>query len=200
MKIHDMPQRSDDWFQVKLGKFSATDFATVANGKSQTKRNLELKKAAEIITGHYDAKTYRNFHMDRGVEFEDEARMAFELETGLSVDEVGFVEMDEFTGVSPDGLIGDHAGIEIKCKDTHTHLSCLLSGDNAYKWQIQGSLYVTGRNVWYFASYSPFFDINDRLYIKEHKPDMECFETLESGLSDSISNVQALIDNFKNRR
>jgi exodeoxyribonuclease (lambda-induced) len=199
MKIHEMEQRSDEWFSVRLGKFTGTDFATVANGKKPTKKTLELKKAAEIITKTYAESTFKNFHMERGVELEEEARMAFELEIGVDVREVGFVEMNEFIGISPDGLIGDYAGLELKCKDAHTHLKCLLEGDKAYKWQIQGALFVTGRNVWYFASYNPSYALKDRLYVKVHKPDKECFEMLEKGLSESVANVQGLIEKYKGR-
>lgn len=199
MKVHKMMQRSDEWFDIRRGKFTGSDFPTVANGKKATKKTLELKKAAEIITGTYAESTYRNFHMERGVELEDDARLAFELEIGAGIDEVGFIEMNKYTGVSPDGLIGDYAGVELKCKDAHTHLKCLLEGDRAYKWQIQGSLFVTGRNIWYFASYNPTFSIHDRLYIKEHEPDMKCFEMLENGLSESIANVEILINEFKNK-
>jgi hypothetical protein len=199
MILHtDIIQRSEEWFKIKLGKFSATDFQTVANGKKPTIENLIYKKAAEIITGHYQENDFTNRHIERGVELEEEARVAFEMETGLSVLEVGFIELNEFVGVSPDGIIGDNAGLELKCKDDHTHLKCLLNGDNSYKWQIQGSLYVSGRESWFFASYNQFFPSNKRIYIKEHKPDKECFDKLESGLDFCITRLKETLKAYGN--
>ena len=64
MNLHYMEQRSDEWFKIKLGKFSATDFNTIANGKPATIETLCYKKAAELITGvraDSDNK-YSNFH------------------------------------------------------------------------------------------------------------------------------------------
>jgi len=198
MIIHeDLVQLSDEWFDLKKGKFSGTDFTTVANGKPATRKTLCYKKAAEIITGEYAESTFRNFNMDRGIEMEEEARMAFDLEVGVETREVGFIELSQYAGVSPDGLIGDYAGLELKCKDAHTHLECLLKGDNKYKWQIQGALFVSGRSIWYFASYNPSFPVGQKLYIKEHLPDPEAFEMLAKGLDESVANVQIILEQYK---
>lgn len=194
MIIHEMEQRSDEWFKIRMGKFTGTDFATVANGKKATKETLVYKKASEIVTGHRQENGYTNYNMERGVELEDEARFAFELETGLTVRQVGFLELDKFTGVSPDGLIGDNAGIEIKCKEDHTHLKCLLNGDNTYKWQIQGALYVSGREKWFFVSYNANFSTDKRLYIKEYYPDEKCFDMLRVGLIEMTTEVQNVLN------
>jgi len=192
--IHEnIIQRSDEWFQIRLGKFTGTDFATVANGRKDTRKKLIYKKAAEIMTGKPCERDFNNFQMDRGRELEDEARMAFELETGLEVREVGFIELDQYTGVSPDGLIGEKSGIEIKCKDTHTHIECLTEGDNSYKWQIQGGLYVSGRKSWFFVSYNKDFSMNKRLYIKEHTPDEKSFEMLRDGLAEMTTELKKVL-------
>jgi len=121
----------------------------------------------------------------------------FELETGLKVQEVGFVELNEYCGVSPDGLIiGKKQGVEFKCKDYHTHLKFLLEGDNSYKWQLQGSLYVTKYDLWYFGSYNPNFPIDDRLKMVEIYPDKKSFEMLEEGLDRCIDRVKDILDQY----
>lgn len=197
--IHYMPQRSPEWFEIRKGKFTGTSFTTVANGQKATRETICLKKASEIITGKYSEKDFKSASMQRGVELEPDAIFYFELETGLKIDQVGFCEFNKYAGVSPDGLIGDYAGCEVKCPDDHTHLSYLLYGCNKYKWQIQSSLFVTDREVWYFVSYNANFPPNQRLFIKEHKPDPDSFGKIEAGLKASIDTIESILNEHNQR-
>jgi hypothetical protein len=78
-------------------------------------------------------------------------------------------------GASPDGLVGDEGGIEIKCPLPHTHVSYLRAGDVPSKYipQIQGCLWITGREWWDFMSYHPAMEdlivrvYRDEAYIKK---------------------------------
>ena len=58
-------------------------------------------------------------------------------------------------GCSPDGLIGDDGGIEIKCPTGGVHVKTLLGQKvpTEHLPQIQGSMLVTGRSWWDFMSY-----------------------------------------------
>ena len=190
MIIHDVVQGSEEWKILRSGKFTATDFATVANGRKSTIENLIYKKAAEIITGVKAESGYYSASMERGNRLEAEAREEFEFATGLHVETVGFVEMSEYIGCSPDGLIGDHAGVEIKCKDDHTHLKCLLHGDTSYKWQLYGNMFVTGRREWYFCAYNPNFPVETQLYIKKWEWNQDLITQLENGLVYVVNRVK----------
>jgi hypothetical protein len=72
---------------------------------------------------------------------------------------VGFVTNDDGTvGCSPDALVGDDAGIEVKCPALQTHIkymrqNSLFSGE--YATQVQGSMWVCDRPRWYLLSYNP---------------------------------------------
>jgi hypothetical protein len=193
-----MEQRSDAWFTARLGHFTATDFATIANGKKQTIENLCWKKAAEIITGYRKEDNFKNASMQRGVQLENEARGLFSFDTGLQVKTVGFVEMDEFVGCSPDGLTED-SGVEIKCKDDHTHLQTLLNGDNSYRWQIQGSMHVCERSSWYFVCYNPHFPIEQQLYIEKWKRDKDMISQLEDGLNHAVQRVKEILNDYETK-
>jgi len=196
MIIHEMEQGSEAWFAVKSGKFSATDFQTIANGKPATIETLIYKKAAQIITGHRE-ETYSNANMDRGLELENEAREAFIFEKGLDVRQVGFVQCAEHVGCSPDGLIGDDSGLEIKCPEDHTHAKYLIHGCNSYHWQLQGSLFVTGRKSWYFCSYNPNFPVGKQLYTKQWFPDPVAFAKIETGLDYAVSELKRILEKLK---
>ena len=58
---------------------------------------------------------------------------------------------------SPDGLIGDDAGFEVKNPMSKTHVKYLLDGKlpTEYFCQVQFSLYVTERETWWFMSHYP---------------------------------------------
>jgi hypothetical protein len=194
MIIHYCEQGSQEWQDLRLGRFTATDFATLANGKKATIDNLILKKAAEIVTGKKAYSDFYNKHMERGNELEAEAREAFELERLVSVEQVGFIEVNEFIGCSPDGLVGDYSGIEIKCKDNHTHLKTLLKGDNSYKWQIVGNMWCTGRKEWEFYCYNPNFtkQYSETWYLNDDDKSQ-----LEQGLDYAVEKLKGLLDEIR---
>ena len=115
MKIHNFKQGTDEWLGVRLGKFTAST-ATAIAAKGAGLNTLVFEKVAEALTGK-PKPSFTNPDIERGNELEEMARNSYELETGKKVVEVGFCELDENTGASPDGLSGDKGLIEIKCKN-----------------------------------------------------------------------------------
>lgn len=165
MKIIDAEQRSPDWFAAKAGVPSASGFHNILTptGKPTTGAkavNYRNTLLAEWLVGG-EIESYTNQWMQRGVEMEAEARESFEFITDMTVDEVGFCKSEApVCGCSPDGLIGGGEGLEIKCPAPYTHVQYLLDGrvPNEYIPQIQGSMLVTGRDLWWFMSYHPGMD------------------------------------------
>jgi hypothetical protein len=114
-----------------------------------------MKKVAEAWTGG-PLPSLNVWDMDQGHILEEYARPAFTLETGLEVEEVGFITDDAGRiGCSPDGVIYSTIGLEIKCPHIETQIRYLLDGvlPADYVLQVQGSLYVTGFKKWIFYSY-----------------------------------------------
>ena len=80
-------------------------------------------------------------------------------------DDQEFIKASPTVGATPDGLIAEDEGLEVKCPDSKTHYERLrfLNAENfkekekQYYWQIQGCMYVTGRKRWYFVDYDPRF-------------------------------------------
>ncbi len=185
MIIHKFEQNTPEWHAIRIGKFTASlDFQQLVTGKPEVFKKLVRKKAAERITGQEVVAKYSNKDMERGKELEESAIEAFEMEKGLSVDRVGFIEGSNWHGVSPDGLVGADAGIEIKAKDIHTHLDCFFDGyDKSYKWQIQGNLFVAERDHWWFVSYNPHYaHIGKHLYIEKIQRDEAVIEQIRQGI------------------
>lgn len=161
MKIHhDIAQGSIEWNALRAGKVTASELDRLVSplGKVRTgdgPRSYLMEKVAESWLGT-TLPTAEFFDGDQGRFLEEYARPAFTLETGLTVSEVGFIESDDGRmGCSPDGLIGDGIGLEIKCPHIEKHVGYLLAGvvPTDYVLQVQGSLYVTGFPTWKFFSF-----------------------------------------------
>lgn len=173
LRILDMPQGSAEWFAVRAGIPTASEFATVmAKGEGKSRRTYLLKLAGEILTGE-PADSYSNAHMERGKVMEDEARDLYAFMTDVEPQRVGFI-VNGRTGCSPDSLIGDNGGLEVKTKLPHILIDILLRDEMPaeHKAQVQGCLWVTEREQWDFIAYWPKLPLfakrvyRDESYIK----------------------------------
>lgn len=165
MIIEDFEQGSPEWFQARVGIPSASIFDKLITSKgalSTSRQKLLYKLAGEKVLGEKE-EGYINGAMQRGIELEPEARSLFELITGKEVKEVGLCYYDERKdrSCSPDGLIETGMtlmeGLEIKCPELATHVEYLMGNKLPTKYfaQVQGSMYITGLEKWYFMSYFP---------------------------------------------
>lgn len=156
----DCEQGTPEWFEARRGIPTASEFAIVlakgrGNAESKTRRTYLYKLAGEIITGE-PAESYSNAHMERGKIMEAEARSLYVFMVDAEPDEVGFIRNGR-AGCSPDGLIGESGGLEIKTKLPHLQIETLFRGElpPEHVAQVQGSLWVTEREWWDFVSYWP---------------------------------------------
>ena len=159
--IKDVEQGSDEWKALRLGKVTASKMKDVmSNGRggapSKMAETYMIELIAERLTGE-EKPFFENDAMKWGTKTEPLARAMFEMREGLEVEEVAFIERDDDTGVSPDGLIDDDGMVEIKCPTTTTQIKRALSDDYAaeYNDQIQMQLWVSGRKYCYFLSFDP---------------------------------------------
>ena len=134
--------------------------ATVKTGEAAARRDLRLQIVCERLTGQSQEDGYVNAAMQRGIDKEAHAFVAYEALTGNLASVVGFLAHDTLmAGCSPDGLIGDKGGLELKCPKSSTHLGYLRSGrvPSAYLAQITHSLWITGYDWWDFLSFDDRF-------------------------------------------
>lgn len=195
MKIHNFEQRTDEWYAIRKGKMTASNADTIiANGKGLETYIYNLM--AEYYSSA-EKENYINADMQRGIDLEPEARLEFEFYTGLDVQEVGFVEYNEFIGVSPDGLIGNDGLIEIKCPNDSIYFKLLLSNNikPEYIAQMQMQMYITDRHYCYFVSYNPNFEKS--LYIKKITRDEEMIDKLKKGLERGTQLIKEIKENFR---
>lgn len=158
MRMIKHEQGTQEWLRSRLGCPSGSGFDKIisASGKPSTQSEGYINQLiAELLTGETTEIKVTEW-MQRGTELEPIAREFYELASGNNVDEVGFCKHDTLEcGVSPDGLIGDDGGLEIKCPAPATHIAYLRGGvlPTKYKQQVMGCMWVTGRQWWDFVSY-----------------------------------------------
>lgn len=158
-----MEQRSAEWFAARLGCVTASRVKDVmASGRggapSATRKNYMMELLCERLTGQQSGPDLSNKPaVQRGVELEPFACMAYEADKGLMVVETGLVMHPTIAGfgASPDGLVGDDGVLEIKCPNTATHIATMQSErhDPQYEWQMLAQMACTGRAWADFVSY-----------------------------------------------
>ena len=164
MIVSPHPQGSVEWMIARAGIPTASEFDALITPKWKIKtgegpKTYLHKKLAEWWQGG-PLMSFNTFDVEQGQMLEHEAKPFAKLEYGLEITNVGLVTTDDgMAGCSPDGLIGDDSGIEIKCPAVHTHVGYLLGGElpDEYAAQVHGSMYVTGRSSWRFMSYRRHF-------------------------------------------
>lgn len=195
MKVHtDIEQGTPEWFALRIGKATASEFASIlAKGQGKMRANYLRRVLAETLTGK-PVETYRNAHMDRGQEQEAIARWSYELTTGHEVQSVAFIDHDTLrAGCSPDGLIvGQARGAEIKCVIPTVQIETVLAGGypSEHKAQIQGSLWITGFQAWDFCSYCPEMPPHLRSYIFTVERDEPYIAMVENEVRGFLMDVE----------
>jgi YqaJ-like viral recombinase domain len=169
-------------------------------GPSAAPRDKYLKELrAERICGRA-AERFFSPAMRHGVEYENEARVSYERHIGSMVEMVGFAihGLIDFSGASPDSLVGEEGMIELKCPTQEVHLSYYEEGvvPEEYVPQCYWGMEVCGRKWCDFVSYHPAAinaDGDFRLFVKrlEYDPEIAkyyCEEVIkfEGELRDSI--------------
>lgn len=193
MKIHNFEQRTTEWFNIRKAKVTASHATAIGNcGKGLETYIIELM--AEYYSSG-EKESFSNRHTERGCELEDQAKDIYELTTGLKVDNVGFIEHSEFVGGSPDGLVGEDGGIEIKCIDDVGYFKLLLNGEkeisSGYIWQIQMYLLITNREWWDFVAYNPNY--KQSIFIHRIFPDKDKQEKLKEGFKISEVKIKEIL-------
>lgn len=163
MKIHqNIEQGSVDWLLLRAGKVTASEMDALISplGKIRDGDGVETylnQKLVELWTGGPLPQLQGVFDMDQGQILEERAKPAFTIHTGLEIQNVGFVSTDDGrAGCSPDALVTNGCGVEIKCPTMPKHVGYLRAGKlpKEYAAQVQGSMWVTGMEAWCFFSYS----------------------------------------------
>lgn len=196
--IFDCEQNSQEWFAARMGVPTASEFSTVmakgrGGGDSVTRRKYMLTLAAQIITGEYVQTWAGNEHTERGHAMEEEARQFYAFQRDADPRRVGFMRRGR-AGASPDSTISDNGLLEIKTKLPHLQLE-VLEQDRLppeHVAQVQGQLWVSGRDYCDFVSYWPKLP----LFVKRVERDDAYIATLAQAVADFNGELDAIVSKY----
>ena len=201
MMIEMIEQRSDAWFEARIGKVTASRVADVIaktkTGYSATRDNYMAQLVCERLTGQ-KGESFSNAAMQWGTETEPLARISYEVAQNVLVDEVGFVPHPsiEMAGASPDGLVGDDGLLEIKCPNTATHIETLLSQTvpGKYNTQMQFQMACTGRQWCDFVSFDNRLPAELQLFVKRVPRDEVFVRLIEAEIVQFLAELDDKIN------
>ncbi len=127
---HNVVQGSPEWLALRRGRFTGSkvhelivktawngdyDNLLTKGGKTYTRKSLCLS----------EQNTYESDAMIRGSQLEPHARLRFELQHNIKVQNTGFYAYENWLGFSSDGLTFEDNGrkgvLEIKCPEEKKH-------------------------------------------------------------------------------
>jgi len=198
MKIHrELQQKTWSWFQARAGKVTGsemgnliTDKGAIRSWASAMPNSYLHRKLAERWRGFALESFTGGRQTDQGNLREPQARRYFAALLESDITEVGGIESDdERLWCSPDGIIGESVGLEIKCPNADTHVGWLLDGGvpEEHVLQVQFALFVSGWQEWQFLSY-----VHDMPHLAVAvKPDAGLFDKFTEALDDFIERFEA---------
>jgi len=205
-----MEQRTDEWLQARAGKVTASGFkhvlAKTRKGDATAARTTYLwQQVIERLTGH-PAPVVETFAMRWGTEQEPAALQAYLDAHMVQVRSVAFVQHPTLAvGCSPDGLVceggADDGLIEIKCPfNSANHLETWLSGmPEEHMAQIQGQMWLTGRQWCDFVSFDPRMPADLQLYVQRSPRNLEFIATLEREIVTFLGEVDDIVRKLQAR-
>lgn len=204
MRIIRCEQNTPEWRAARCGIATASEFAAIlSKGRSGDeatgRRNYRARLAVERLTGRPVENGFTSAATRQGHEREPVARLAYEFR-GDIVSDVGFCQHDELLcGSSPDGLVGDSGGVELKCPELSAHIAYWRRADEPpeYRAQIQGNLWITGREWWDFVSFNPDFPEPLQLLVRRVYRDDAYIAQLDLAVRLFLDEVEAEVEQLQ---
>ena len=194
--IADAQQGSTMWQILKLGVISASNVnKAVAKAGSETRNTYLAELCAQICTGTFDELNSK--YLEWGNFHEDAARSYYEFSTGNEVKQLPFVFKDDSfrMGCSPDGIVNETKGVEIKCPFNAVHFVKFLVEDkikSEYVWQYQYSLWVMDATHWDFVQYHPSMKKNPMKILTVEK-DEKIFKIFDELIPKFIEDLDKML-------
>jgi hypothetical protein len=201
--FNNLEQGSDEWLAARCGLITASTVgklltSTLKVADNDTSRGLTETLVAERITGHVEY-VHPSFDMQRGTMDEPYARDLYR-EQYAPVEEIGFatnVFSGHTLGASPDGLVHELGGIEIKSRTPKVQLRTILSDTVPTEnlAQIHASMLVMERDWWDYVSYAGGWPI----YVKRVYADPKWQTAIRDALDLFEENAARMIAEYTDR-
>ena len=199
-KILEFQQNTLEWHLARLGKVTGSRVKdALMKPTTQGYQNAMASIIAERLTSQ-PPHNVSNKAMEWGTKHEPEARREHAFICSHQIREVGFVELNNDMGCSPDGLYDNDTGlVEYKCPyNDAVHIKTLLKKEvpAEYVPQVQWNLFVTGCTKYEFVSFNPRMPEALRLAVVPGTVDLEyqaeMLTKVEAFLKDMHTNLKTL--------
>lgn len=157
-----MEQRSNEWHDARLGRFTASKISLLLGkeGLTKTKQSIDnyaMKAASEMYFGGIESD-YVSFDMQRGLDLEPIAFEKFKELKGLEfldVSKCGFIPYGKHGGASPDGIVSNGRNLEMKCPTIENFAKLVLTNEikDEYVEQMQKQMLCLDTDLSYFFNY-----------------------------------------------
>jgi YqaJ-like viral recombinase domain len=190
-------QGSEAWHDARRGIPTASQFHRIlspAKLEPSAQRDAYLYElVAERLLGQDFGPDATQF-MDRGLKLEDDAVRFYEFAREVETQKCGLCVTDDgLVGCSPDRLVGDEGGLELKTPSAPVHIGYVVDGLGVkFRLQVQGALWVTGRDWWDLCSYNP--ELKPALV--RCYPDKEVFAALDAHLPAFLQRLDRITEQF----
>jgi putative phage-type endonuclease len=180
----ELQQGSDDWFNARVGRVTASNVGAILGLSPFRKRQDVMRSMVREWHGAL-SEFVGNVATEYGSMNEHLARTDYQLATGNIVETTGFHTHELWLGTSPDGFIDDKKGIiEIKCpfslrNDEQPQFKSIEEQPHYYA-QIQIQMFVTGARwcdffQWNTHDYRLDYVNYNPLYVNEILPQLRAF-------------------------
>ena len=192
-EIFNCVQGSPEWVKIRLVIVTTSCFRNVLNsgkGRGKYMKCLADEKRYGERQDGFSCQAMENGHA-----YEPFARKFYEDKYGVSVEQVGFIKMGQI-GCSPDGLVGDDGGIEIKCSEGKSHRKIFAKKKmpTIHIPQVQGCIWVSGRKWWDFVSYAPWEQEDAFFCIRIERDDNYIDNILKPACEKFLQDLNDLIE------
>jgi len=184
METKDIQQRTEEWIQIRKGKFTGSEiWKLMVDAKSKTEvlsetaKTYVFDKVAEMYSTQEQPK-FTTPAMEWGITNEPLAKRWYQRRSGNKVLDIGYIPLqgyEEYAGGSPDGIVEFRNLIEIKCPyNPANHIKYILTSAEDFKkewkeyyWQMQFYMSCLDLPHCDFISFDPRVDEDWGIHIKQ---------------------------------
>lgn len=207
VQIINCAQRDAEWYAARLGKVTASRFSDLMAGGQGKSRDLYLRQLAGEVIAEVPAESFSSAGMEHGTAVEPEALAFYALAMNTEVQPVGFgllgagprenEKLVGRVGASPDGLVDDDGGVEIKRQAPHLLIERMRDGfGDLHTLQLQGNMWVFERQWWDLCCYYPKMP----LWRRRFKRDENAIARLRLGVEVFLEDLDKLVDQIRRHR
>lgn len=206
--ISSHAQGTDEWKMDRAGHVTGSRILDIMAVSKSTGKPLVGRENYlwELVTERINKTPLDNvnaYAMQWGKDCEPFSRTAYEVQSGLTIIEAGFIKNKNvpWVGVSLDGLIDDIGSWENKSpKDSTIHLQTWLNGmPEKHIYQTQGGMWITEREWCDFTSFDPRCPVDAKLYVERLYRDDKLIAKMEDSVAAFLREVEDTVGETLNK-